>query len=351
MGKCFVTGNHGYIGNILTKRLLDEGFSVVGIDCDYFPREPIFGRLDAFDAQKRVKLQLKKDIRDITESDLKGHDSVIHLAALPNDWACDSFPDLTEDINYFATLQLAINAKRAGIKRFIFASSCSVYGVNGDKLINEESRPAPISPYGVSKLKAEAALKDMNSPEFSVVSMRNATCYGVSPRMRFDMVLNNLVGWAHTTGIVNMHLSDGMAWRPLVHIEDLAAAYVLALRAPAELVGGHIFSVVGENMIVKDIAEIVKENVPNSKVKYAPNAPKDWRSYNVSSSKIERVLGFSPIWNVKKGAQELYQAYQNFGLSKDYFEDRSKHPNFWAGEQFKHLKDLGKVDERLRMKD
>jgi nucleoside-diphosphate-sugar epimerase len=351
MERYFITGNHGYIGNILTLGLLEEGFKVTGLDCDYFPRTPPFGRLDAFEAQRKVGLQLKKDIRDVTEADLTGHDAVIHLAALPNDWACDSFPDLTEDINYLATLQLAINAKRAGVRKFIFASSCSVYGVSGDKLINEESRLAPISPYGVSKLKAEAALKDMNSPEFSVVSMRNATCYGVSPRMRFDMVLNNLVGWAYTTGIVNMHLSDGTAWRPLIHIDDLATAYSLVLRAPAELVGGNAFSVVGENMIVKDIAEIVRENVPNSEVKYAPGAPKDWRSYNVSPSKIERVLGFSPIWNVKKGAQELYQAYREFGLTKDYFEDRAKYPAFWAGEQFTQLKDSGNVDERLRMKD
>jgi len=347
MKKCLVTGNHGYIGNILTHRLLEQGFEVTGIDCDYFPQDHCFGREDAFKAQKKVTKQLKKDLRDVTEDDLKGHDSVIHLAAIPNDWACDQVPSLTQDINHLATLQLAINAKRARVKRFIFASSCSVYGANGDRLINEESRPAPITPYGLSKLNAEDALRAMNSEEFTVVSMRNATCYGISPRMRFDMVLNNLVGWAYTTGAVNMHLSDGTSWRPLVHIEDVAKAYILALGAPGDSVGGNVFSVVGQNMMIRDVAEIAREHVPGSKVEYRRGAPKDWRSYNVSSSKIERILGFTPSWNVKMGAQELYEAYQKIGLTKDDFENN---PIYWAGKQFGRLIRDGLVDETLRMK-
>lgn len=343
-----VTGNHGYIGNVMTYELLNEGFDVVGVDCDYFPTSDIFGRRDAYESQKKVSQQIKKDIRDLTERDFEGIDSVVHLAALPNDWACNLSSSATQDINYLATLQLAINAKRAGVKRFVYASSCSVYGVKGDKEINENDRPAPITPYGFSKLNSEEALKNFNSDDFSVVSMRNATCYGVSPRMRFDMVLNNLVGWAYTTGAVNMYLSDGTSWRPLIHIEDLSKAYVLALRAPRELIAANTFSVVGENLFIKDVAEMAKDSVPGSKIIYAPNAPKDWRSYNVNGSKIEKILGFSPRWTAEEGARELHQAYKEYGLTEEKFKNNNI---FWAGKRFSHLINSGLVDTNLRLKD
>jgi len=346
--RVLITGNHGYIGNIMTHELIKDGIEVVGVDCDYFPVENLFGRRDAHESQKKVVKQIRKDIRDLTKEDFQGVDSVIHLAALPNDWACDLSPEATHDINYLSTLQLATTAKRAGVNRFVYASSCSVYGVKGNEEINENDRPAPITPYGFSKLNSEEALRNFNTDDFTVVSMRNATCYGVSPRMRFDMVLNNLVGWAKTTGIVNMHASDGTSWRPLVHIEDVVRAYILALKAPKELVAANMFSVVGENFIIKDVAEISKSAVPGSKVVYAPNAPRDWRSYRVNGSKIEKMLGFSPKWNAREGARELYNAYNEYGLTAEDFKENRI---FWAGKQFDYLINSGLVDKDLRLKD
>jgi nucleoside-diphosphate-sugar epimerase len=342
-----VTGNHGYIGTIMTHELIKEGFEVTGVDCDYFDYEKPFGRRDAFESKNKVKTQIKKDIRDLTKKDFEGIDAVIHLAALPNDWACNLSPNATQDINYLSTLQLATNAKRAGVERFVYASSCSVYGVKGNEEINEGDRPAPITPYGFSKLNSEEALKNFSTNDFSVVSMRNATCYGVSPRMRFDMVLNNLVGWVHTTGVVNMHESNGKTWRPIVHIEDVAQAYILALKAPKNLISSNVFSVVGENYMVTDIAEIAKESVPGSTVIYAENAPQDWRSYRVIGSKIEKMLGFSPKWNAKEGAKELRQAYESYGLTEEEFKQNRI---FWAGKQFSYLINNNLVDKDLKLK-
>lgn len=345
--RTLVSGNVGYIGQILTHKLIEDGNNVVGYDCEYFPREMVFGRRDAFESQQKVSKQIKKDIRDVTQSDFEGIDTVMHLAALPNDWACDVNPQrITDDINNLGTTQFAMTAKRAGVKRFIYASSCSVFGVKGNGLINEEDTPAPISAYGVSKWNAERAIRTMNSEDFTVTCMRNATCYGVSPRMRFDMVLNNLVGWATTTGEVNMHQSNGEAWRPLIHIEDLADAYILAAKAPKEYVENQVFGVGSENYWVKDIAEIVKENVPGSHVKYYENAPQDWRSYNVNFSRIRHVLGFQPKWNIVDGARELQSAYKEIGLTKEKFVDT---PRYWAGKHFKELIDSKKVDKNLRM--
>jgi nucleoside-diphosphate-sugar epimerase len=185
----------------------------------------------------------------------------------------------------------------------------------------------------------------MNSSDFTVTFLRNATCYGVSPRMRFDMVLNNLVGYAFTEGKVKI-LSDGTAWRPLVHVEDVAQAFILAMEAPKADVAAQTFSVGSENFQVSQIAEIVKKTVPNSVIEYAPGGQKDFRSYNVSFSKIEKMLGFKPKWNAEKGAKELYEAYKEFGLTKESFQDKK----FWAGKYFKFLIDSGTVNNDLRIK-
>lgn len=340
--RCLVTGNHGYIGSIMSNGLIKNGYDVVGYDCDYFPSE-IFGREDAFKSRSKIR-QISKDIRDVSEKDMKGIDAVIHLAALPNDPACDLNPAVTYDINYLATLQLAIAAKRAGVKKFIYASSCSVFGVKGEEIINEGDRPSPITPYGVSKLNSEISLLQMNSDDFAVICMRNATCYGVSPRMRFDMVLNNLVGYAYTEGKVKI-LSDGTAWRPLVHIEDVTLAYILALEMEAQDISGQVFSIGSENFQVKDIANIVSSIVPNSEVFYDPKGQKDWRSYRVNFNKANKILGFKPKWGARAGAEELYTAYQQLKMTKENFQ----HNKFWAGKYFKSLIDSKKIDKDFRI--
>lgn len=341
--KYLVTGNRGFIGYILTHELLKKGHEIIGLDCEYFPRE-CFGREDAFESAEKIK-QITKDLRDVTINDLKGVDVVIHLAALPNDPACDIDPKITEDINYLATLQLAIAAKRAGVKRIIYASSCAVYGVRGDDLITEEHMCVPLTAYAISKLNAEHALRAMDDETFTVVLMRNATCYGVSPRMRFDMVLNNLVGYALTEGKVKL-LSLGTSWRPIVHIEDVAQAYILATDAPRKDVAAQTFNIGSEDFIMKQLAEIVRLRAPNSIVEIAQGAQKDPRSYNVCFSKAEKILGFKPKWTAELGARELYEAYKKYGLTKENFQN----PEFYAGKYLKKLLQENKIDEYFKFK-
>lgn len=340
--RCLVTGNHGYIGHILVHELLKKGHEVVGYDWDYFPRD-CFGRRDAFESSKQIK-QIIKDLRDIKSEDLKGFDTIIHLAALPNDPACDLNAALTTEINHLTTLKLALAAKRAGVKRFVFASSCAVYGIKGDNTSDETNIPNPITIYGKSKVNSEIALKKLNSRKFTVVSLRNATCYGVSPRMRFDMILHGLLGLAFTEGRINMHLSDGTAWRPMIHLEDLAQAYISVIEAPHDLVAGQIFNVGSENYRVIDIAEIAKKAVPNSTIAKFSEAPKDLRSYKCSFNKIKNVLNFKPKWTTEKGAQEIYRAFKEFGLTKELYLDKI----FWAGKYYKYLIDKRLVDSNLR---
>jgi len=270
----------------------------------------------------------------------------MHLAALPNDPACDINPDVAYDINFLTTIQLAILAKRVGVKRFIYASSCSVYGVKGEKILNEEDVPAPITAYGFSKLYSEIALKLLSSNDFAVTCMRNATCYGVSPRMRFDMVLNNLVGHSFTSGKVKL-LSDGKSWRPLVHIEDVAQAYIKAMGAPMAAVSSQVFSIGSENFLVREIAEIVKATVPNSEIEYAGENNRDWRSYNVDFTRAMKVLNFTPEWTVEKGAKELYEAYKEKGLTAEEFKENNI---YWAGKRFRYLIDKDMVDSNLKIK-
>ena len=340
--KCLVTGNHGYIGFVLSDELLKNGHEVVGYDCDYFPLES-FGRPDVFKSKEKIT-QIRKDIRDVSKEDMTGVDAVIHLAALPNDPACDINPKFADQINHVATVNLAKTAKSAGVKTFIFGSSCSVFGAKGDEMINEKDKPAPITPYGVSKQNAEQELLKLNSGSFTVACMRNATCYGVSPRMRFDMVLNNLVGYAYTEGKVKI-LSDGTSWRPIVHIEDVSRAYLLALDADKDKISGQIFAVGTENFQVKAIASIVESTVPKSKTEYSPNGQKDLRSYRVSFDKLKETLGFKPKWSAKDGAKELYNAYKSYGLTKESFQDSK----FWAGKYFKYLIESKSVDENLKI--
>lgn len=340
--RCLVTGNHGYIGYILVHELIKSGHEVVGYDCDYFPRD-CFGREDAFVSGKEVKRQIKKDIRDIAPSDFERIDAVIHLAALPNDPPCEAYPEAAEDINHSGVVRVAEAARKAGVERFIFASSCSVFGVKGNDLIDEGDTPCPLTPYGKAKMRAEIDLNGMSSEKFTVTSMRNATCYGISPRMRFDMVLNSLVGYAYTENSIKL-LSDGTSWRPIVHVDDVARAYVAALDAPKDEIGGEIISIGTENFVVTDIAKAVNKVIPECRIEHASDM-KDPRSYRVSFDKMKRILKVKARWDVYSGAKELYKAYKDYGLTRNSFQNNE----FWAGKYFNYLVDKKRVDGSMRI--
>ena len=295
--------------------LLDKGYDVVGLDTDLYARST-FGK-------GIVEIpELKKDIRDVELKDLEGFDAVVHLAGLSNDPLGNLNPKLTEEINYLASVKIAKLAKEAGVKRFIFSSSCSNYGAGGEDWLDEKSNFNPVTPYGVSKVKVEQEVSQLADDNFSPTFLRNATAYGVSPRLRFDLVLNNLVAWAFTKGLVYIK-SDGTPWRPIVHIEDISRAFIAVLEAPTELIHNEAFNVGRneDNYQIRDLAQIVKETVPNCRVEYAPDAGPDKRCYRVDCSKIDKVLpNFQPQWNARKGAEELYKVYQEVGLTLEEFE-------------------------------
>ena len=295
--------------------LLDKGYDVVGLDTDLYARST-FGK-------GIVEIpELKKDIRDVELKDLEGFDAVVHLAGLSNDPLGNLNPKLTEEINYLASVKIAKLAKEAGVKRFIFSSSCSNYGAGGEDWLDEKSNFNPVTPYGVSKVKVEQEVSQLADDNFSPTFLRNATAYGVSPRLRFDLVLNNLVAWAFTKGLVYIK-SDGTPWRPIVHIEDISRAFIAVLEAPIELIHNEAFNVGRneDNYQIRDLAQIVKETVPNCRVEYAPDAGPDKRCYRVDCSKIAKVLpNFQPQWNARKGAEELYKVYQEVGLTLEEFE-------------------------------
>jgi len=295
--------------------LIAKAHEVVGLDSDLFER-CTFG-----DGIQNIP-ELKKDIRDVEVADLDGFDAVIHLAGLSNDPLGDLNPELTYEINHAASVRLASLAKEAGVTRFIFSSSCSNYGAGGENFLNEESQFNPVTPYGISKVRVEQDVAKLADSNFSPTFLRNATAYGVSPRLRFDLVLNNLVAWAFTTGRVYIK-SDGTPWRPIVHIEDISRAFIAVLHAPREVVHNQAFNVGrnDDNYRIRELAEIVEETVPGCSIEYAQDAGPDKRCYRVDCSKIVRTLPeFKPQWNARKGAQELYAAYQNVGLTLEDFE-------------------------------
>ncbi len=315
--RVLLTGHKGYIGTVLTPMLLDAGHEVHGLDSD------IFSRCTFGDDPLQIPETIK-DIRDITIEDVQGFDAVLHLAGLSNDPLGDLNADLTYEINHRASVRLAALAKEAGVKRYIFSSSCSNYGAGGDDLLNEEGDLNPVTPYGKSKVMVEQDVSKLADNTFCPLYLRNATAYGVSPRLRFDLVLNNLVAWAYTTGQVRLK-SDGTPWRPIVHIEDISRAFLATLHAPAEKVHNRAFNVgvPGENFRIREIAEIVGETVPDSEVTFAPDASPDKRNYRVDCTFIQRqVPEYQPQWNVRKGAQELYEAYKATGLTLEEFEGK-----------------------------
>lgn len=337
--RVLVTGSEGYIGSVLTPMLVAEGFDVVGVDvgfydgCDFGANEP------------RVRC-IRKDVRDIETSDLEGFDAIVHLAALSNDPLGDFNPELTYEINYRASVRLAELAKSVGAERFVFSSSCSNYGEGGDKMLDEEAEFHPVTPYGASKVLVEQDVSKLADDSFSPTFLRNATAYGVSTRLRVDLVLNNLVGWAFTTGRIVMQ-SDGSPWRPIVHVEDISRAFVAVLRAPRELVHNKAFNVgvTRDNLQIRDIANIVAETIPDCRVKFAESACADKRCYKVNCDRLGQVLSsFQPMWNARRGTRQLYEEYKENNLTFDDFDG----PKYQRIKHIRYLLETRQLDESLR---
>jgi nucleoside-diphosphate-sugar epimerase len=339
--RILVTGHKGYIGTVMVPMLLGAGHDVVGLDSDLF-------RQSTFMPGIQDVPELCLDLRDITRAHLEGFEAVIHLAALSNDPLGDLNPQLTYDINHVASVHLAQLARDAGASRFLYSSSCSSYGAAGDKLVDETAALSPITAYAISKVRVEGDVGRLANDHFSPTFLRNATAYGVSPRLRFDLVLNNLVAWAFTTGRVHVK-SDGSPWRPIVHIEDIARAFLAALSAPREVVHNQALNVgqSEENYRIRELAEIVRDVVSGSRIDYAEDGGPDPRCYRVDFGKIHRLLPeFKPQWNARRGAEELYAAYRSAGLALEDYEG----PRFKRIDHLKGLLASGRVDATLRRK-
>ena len=315
--RILVTGHLGYIGSVLTPMLLRRGHEVRGLDSDLFRRCTYGNPRDIAPVP-----MLERDIREVGTEELAGFDAVLHLAALSNDPLGDMRPELTDEINHKAAVRLGEIAKMAGVRRFVFSSTCSNYGAGGEGMLDEDSPFNPQTPYGIAKVAAEAGLGTLASDSFSPVILRSATACGYSPRIRFDLVVNNLTAWAATTGRVHLK-SDGAAWRPIVHVEDIARAFVAVTEADRERVHNRAYNVgrTEENYLVRDIARIVHETVPGSDIEIGSDASRDTRNYRVNCDRIRKDLPeFEPKWTVKDAAREVLEAIQAHGLTLEAFE-------------------------------
>lgn len=308
--RVLVTGHDGYIGQVLVPLFKAAGHSVTGLDSMLFEGCSFGDEPDAVDRLIRV------DVRDVTPEHLEGIDAVVHLAAISNDPLGDLNPGCTYDINHLATVTLAKAAKTAGASRFLYSSSCSLYGAHGDEFLTESASFNPVTPYGESKVRSEVDLAKLADDDFSPTYLRNSTAYGVSPRLRGDLVVNNLTGFAFTTGKVFLK-SDGTSWRPLVHIEDISRAFLALMEAPRHLVHNEPFNVgsTEENYRIRDVATLVGETVPGSVITFSDEAFNDLRNYRVNCDKLAETLGFQTKWTVPAGIRELYEAYKQIGLT------------------------------------
>jgi nucleoside-diphosphate-sugar epimerase len=334
-----LTGHQGYIGSVMAPMLVAAGNEVVGLD------SRLFESCDFGEPPRKVP-ELDIDLRDVARSDLEGFDAVIHLAALSNDPLGDLNPDLTYEINHRCSVRLAELAKQAGVGRFLYASSCSLYGVAGDAPVTEDAEFRPVTPYGESKARAERDLARLVSADFTATYLRNATAYGVSPRFRADLAVNSLVGYAITTGQVLMR-SDGTPWRPFIHVEDIARAFIEVLSAPRALIHNQAFNVGRdeENYQIRDVAEIVRQALPGTKIQIAEGAGPDPRCYRVDFGKVARVLpSFRPRWSVASGIAELVSAYRRVGLTLDQLEG----PMYLRMKRIKQLQREGRLTDDLR---
>jgi nucleoside-diphosphate-sugar epimerase len=336
--KVLVTGHLGYIGVEAVSILREAGHEVVGLDVGFF------NECD-FAAPPDQIPELAVDLRDVQPKHLDGFDAVVHLAALSNDPLGDLNPNITYDINQHASVRLAKAAKEAGVSRFVFASSCSLYGAGGDDFLDETAAFNPVTPYGESKILVEQALSSLADDAFTPMYLRNATAYGVSRRLRGDIVVNNLVGHAVTTGKVLLQ-SDGTPWRPLVHIRDIIAAAAAGLNAPKAAIHDQAFNIGrnGENYRIRDVANLVAEVVPNCQVTFAAGASADTRNYRVDFTKAETKLpGFKPTWTLRAGIEELYQAYKR-SLTRAEWEG----PRYFRLKTVRGLQERGLLDNDLR---
>jgi nucleoside-diphosphate-sugar epimerase len=313
--KLLVTGHHGYIGSVMVEVLARAGHDVTGLDT-YLYQGCDFGD------DRTVVPAIRKDVRDVTAADLRGFDGIVHLAALSNDPLGCLSDDCTLEINHRASVRLAEAAKAAGVPRFLFASSCSLYGAaGGEKMLDEHAAFNPITAYGLSKVLVEQDVAQLADDRFSPTFLRNATAYGCSPRLRADVVVNNLVGVAYTTGEVFIQ-SDGTPWRPLVHVQDICRAFLAVLAAPRERVHNQALNVgsTQENYQIRDVADIVREAIVGCSVKYAEDGGPDPRCYRVNCDKISTVLpGFQTEWTVRRGVAELHDQFKRVGLTRDMF--------------------------------
>ena len=341
--RVLITGNNGYIGKVMTKMMLEQGSEVVGLDTNYY-YDCDFGSTKNGEDKSR---QINKDIRNISISDLEGIDVVCHLAALSNDPIGRFTPESTKEINHIASVKMARLAKEVGIERFVFSSSCSVYGISETPNLTEDSELNPITEYAKSKAEAEKDISVLADDNFSPTFMRNATVYGVSPRFRIDLVVNNLVGYAFTLGKIVIK-SDGTPWRPLIHVQDVCRAFIEVIKAPREIIHNQVFNVgLNEgNYQIRDIADVVGEVIPNCEIEYTYEHT-DSRTYSVNFDKIHNALpSFKPEWDIHRGCVELHEAFKQYGLTYDELVGRK----YVRLEQLKHLMENKEIDGKFYWK-
>jgi nucleoside-diphosphate-sugar epimerase len=340
MKKIIVTGHVGYIGALIVPLLLEKGYDVVGIDTNYYDKD-----CELFEFKPEIN-EIKKDIRKVNESDLEGAYAICHFAALSNDPVGALNPELTFDINHKASVRLAKLAKKVGIEKFIYSSSCSLYGIAGtEDPLAEDAQFNPVTAYAKSKVFSEQDILPLGDKDFSVTFLRNSTAYGISPKLRLDLVVNNLIGWAITTKKIKI-LSDGTPWRPLIHAEDIARAFISVIEALKKEVNKESFNVGinSENFQIKDIAYMVKEVVPNCEVIITGEHGSDSRTYRVDFNKIENELpNFNPKWNLRKGIEQIYEYYSKYKMDEKKFNGRY----FIRMKQLQYLIENKKVDQHL----